>query len=130
MPDSTERLRPSRCARVSWVRRGCVPLGIAVVLIAAGCTPYALKCQPELNQEECQPAAEAAVTAAPLGLGRIVGVEVCSVGLATLCQLHERPTDVILTLADGTLIGVAVSRTADERIEATAYWDAEGRIDH
>jgi len=100
-----------------------------VTLIAAGCTPYALKCQPELDREDCQSAAQAAVTAAPLGMGRVVEVEVCSVGLATLCSLHEQPTDVILTLADGTLIGVSVTRTADGRIEATAYRDAEGRID-
>jgi hypothetical protein len=107
-----------------------VLVGVAVAVAVAGCTPpYSLRCQPELDAADCAPAAQAAVSSAPPGLGRVVAAEVCSVDLAQLCGLHERPADVILTMADASLIGVAVDRRADGGIEAVAYWDEDGRLD-
>jgi hypothetical protein len=105
-------------------------VALALTGAAVGCTaPYALRCQPELDPADCSPAAQAAVSGAPPRLGRVVGAEVCSVGVAQLCGLHERPVDVILTMADGSLIGASVRREEDGRIAATAYWDGSGRLD-
>jgi hypothetical protein len=100
-----------------------------MIVMAAACTQYTVRCQPEVDPADCEPAARAAVASAPLGLGVVVEAEVCSIGLATLCQVHERPADVVLVLNDGRIIGVAVSRGPDGGIEATAYWDESGRVD-
>jgi hypothetical protein len=88
-----------------------------------------VRCQPEVAERDCTRAAEAAVAGAPLGLGSVAAVELCSVDLATLCAVHDRPADVILTLDNGSLVGVTVRRHDDGRIEASAYWNEGGRID-
>jgi hypothetical protein len=101
----------------------------AAAILAAACAPQNLLCQPELDASDCEPAAWAAVSGAPVAVGSVAAIEVCSVDLATLCQLHGRPTDVVLTLPDGRLVGVSLTRRADGTIDATAYWNEDGRID-